>query len=53
MWTLIIITVLNTNPVKIMYDPIATFQTVEQCNKTADVVAKHNSNSQLLCVKDN
>ena len=52
MWILVIITVLSTDPLKVMYDPVAKFSTLDQCDKTAELISRHNKETRLVCVKD-
>lgn len=52
MWILVIVTVLATDPIRISYDPVAKFETGEQCDKTATIISKHNPDSRIFCVRE-
>ena len=51
MWILVLITVLSAEPLKISYDPLAKMESYAQCEEMANVIAKHNPESRVLCIR--
>jgi len=51
MWLIVLITVLSTEPLKFAYDPVAKVETITICEEMASVIAKHNPESRVLCIR--
>jgi hypothetical protein len=54
MWTLLIVTVLSTEPAKVVYNPYATVNTKEECERLAEIVKKNDTEKtlQVSCVRN-
>ena len=51
MWTLIIISVLTVDPLRVKSDPLVTTATVKECEYLADTLSRYNFDAQFVCVK--
>jgi hypothetical protein len=52
MWLLVIMTVLSIEPtVRVIYDPVAKLESLEQCETMAKSIEKHNSESKIFCIR--
>ena len=54
MWTLLIVTVLSVEPAKVKYEPYATVNSKEECERLAEEVKKNSTEKtlQVSCVKN-
>ena len=54
MWTLLIVMILSTEPAKVIYEPRATVNTKEECEKLAETVKRNDTENklQVSCVRN-